>query len=232
MSRISRRAMVLGLCLASTSSAAAPRQSAQQEQPDSATIGAAIAELDRLHQELVRRRQALEAGQPVEPDGERMFEAQVRLVQVLIKSEDPIVIRPLVSTMVGTPVMNAVAAFGELAVADVMAAAADPYADQRINALKTLQRMLEGQVRHPLSPASMQWIIVVAQQRLLQEQSPVVIWNAVDLAAATKDPVLIDMVRRIASNGAEVRALGIIGPRDIEQTQKRARAALTARGLR
>ena len=231
MFRISPCAMVLGLCLASTGSAA-PRQSAQQQQPDSATIAAAIAELDRLHQELVRRRQALDAGQPVEPDGERMFEAQVRLVQVLIKSEDPIVIRPLVSTMIGTPVMNAVAAFGELGVADVIAAVSDPGpAADTSSLLRTLQQMLERPVRHPLSPASKQSIIEVAQQQLSGRQSMPGIWFAVELAVATRDPSLIDKVREIASSDAEVRALGITGPDDIEWIRGKARAALTARGL-
>jgi hypothetical protein len=136
MFRISPYTLVLALCLTSIGSVVAQGQSAEQQQPDSATIAAAIAELDNLHQELARRRQALEAGQQVEPDGERRFEDLVRLVQVLVRSEDPIVIRPLVSTMIGTPVIDAIAAFGELAVADVMAAAADPYADQ-IMALKT-----------------------------------------------------------------------------------------------
>jgi hypothetical protein len=219
----------LALCLA-TDSVVAQRQSAQQ-QPDSARLAAAIAGLNHLHKELVRRRQALEAGRPIEPDGEQHFEDQVALVRVLIRSYDPVVIRPLLSNMIGTAVTSAIAAFGELAVVDVIAAVSEPELGTRSEALRTLQLMLERPVRHPLSLASKQSIIEVAQGELSGNPPMAVIWRAVELAVATRDPSLLNKVRRLATNESEVRALNITGSKDIEWIRWKARAALAARGL-
>jgi hypothetical protein len=210
-----------------------PVQSVQsaRQQPDAATIAAAIAELNNLHQELLRRQEMLRTGGKVEPDGERRFEDQVRLVQILVESSDPVVIRPLLLHMIGEPVTNAIAAFGELAVVDVIAAVSAPELGTRASALRTLQQMLERPVRYPLSFASKQSIIEVAQRELSGNPPMGIIWRAVELAVATREPDLLNRVRRIAASESEVRALKITGSKDIAWVRDKARAALAARGL-
>jgi hypothetical protein len=195
------------------------------------TIAAVIDEVNRLKEERLVRLRALRAGQRIEPQGEAGFEDLVRLVETLAQSEDPVVIRPLASTFISSRAMDALAAFGELAVADVMAAVSDPEPGSTTSALRVLQQMLERPVRHPLSLASIQSIIGVAQRRLSGRQSIDVVWSAVELAVATKDPSLVDRVRRMASNDSEVKAFGIRKPEDIYSIQRWAREALTVRGL-
>ena len=187
-------------------------------------------ELDRYRRDLEVRRLALVSGQPLPPardEGEYLFQ----LLSALSQDEDPIVLSSLIPFIgTGNRVINAVAAFGELAVQDVVAIAATDTKDPG-PALLTLQRMLEGPVRNPLSSDSRQRIVTAVAARLKGHQPGGAVMFAVDLAVATMDASLLLRVQELATSATELQSLGV--PEDrTAMMQNRAKAALEAKGLR
>lgn len=175
-------------------------------------LPALLEELNRQSARLEARAAALREGRTVEPsesDGELLLDVLDLVTQ---HKEDPRIIPallPFIST--GNRVIDALAAFGEQSVSQVAEIAASndrPDADVH-SALLTLQRMLQKPTRTPLSLASRQLIIKVAEMRLTGTQVPTVALAAVDLAAATSDPSLIHRLEVLSQDAGEVRALGL-----------------------
>ena len=196
-------------------------------------VSALVQELDRLRHEQEQRQLALQTGLPLPPSSEQ-GEYLFSVIEVVTQHKDPVFIRPLMPFIgTGNKVVNSIAAFGELAAADVAAIAASGLSSPTDvhSALFTLRRMLEQPSEYSLSPRSTRLIIDVAKQRLTGIQKPAVIIEAVDLAVATGDLELIQRVQMLAGNQAAVNRLGISEPTLVADIQKKATVALAARGL-
>jgi hypothetical protein len=184
-------------------------------------------EVGRLKADNRVRKRALITGDPVDPpsdEGEPLFQ----LIDLLTESQDPIVLPALVQCIGnGNRAMDAVAAFGEQAVANVIAMSSDdPSA-----ALRVLTKMLEKSTRHPLSTASRRQVIEIARQRLSDAREPAPFLTAIDLAVATGDISLIQRVQSFASNEATIRATGLSDSELVTFARKRAIAALASHGI-
>jgi hypothetical protein len=192
-------------------------------------------ELDRLKQELETRRLALPRGESLSPmggEGEYLF----ALCDAVSQHDDPVVLRPLMYFInTGNRVIDKIAAFGELALPEVLTLASSDSAPGRRGdtaaAILTLQRMLERPVRNPLSAKSRQQILDLAAKRLSGKQKDYVITAALDLAVATGDPSLIRRVQVIAASASDVQRMGVAETRILD-VQKWANRALAAHGIR
>ena len=144
--------------------------------------------------------------------------------------DDPVVLRTLISWIGSGSPLNAIAAFGELAVPQILTLASD---DSHVTglALLTLQWMLERPVRHPLSANSRQQIVDLTARRLTGIQPELAILGALSLAAATRDPALIRRVQVIGASASEVQGMGV-AETGILRIQNWAKTVLSARGLR
>jgi hypothetical protein len=196
---------------------------------DPSILFALIQELDRLKQDIETRASILASGQSLIPRGESEY--LFTLLDALTQHDDPLVIHPLISFIAnGNRPIIAIAAFGELALPEVLTLASDDSGDT-MPAVMTLQRMLERPVRNPLSASSRQQIVEMAARRLIGNQKESVILAALDLAVATGDPSLIRRVQDIGASASEVRSMGVAETGTV-RIQNRANAVLSARGLR
>lgn len=203
-----------------------------QQEPQSDLVYALEA-ADGLRRDLEQRRLAILAGKPLAPSpdlGEYLFAVVNRLAQF----HDPAVLGPLMAFInTGTRAMDAIADFGEEAVAEVLivASARSDVADAG-SAMLTLKRMLERvSVRHPLSADSKRRITGVANDGLRGSQTFGILFPAIQLAVATGDPVLIQRVKRLASDERAATELGIVDQRQIQALRALASKALAARGI-
>ncbi len=198
---------------------------------DRATWFSLSAEVDRLNGEIAERRRAYELGLPLEPAGERVGDYLFEIATLLSQTEDPIVLPALLKCIdSGTKAMDAIAAFGESAASSVIALTSGDYVTRSI-AIQVLTRMLERPTRHPLSVTSRTQIVAAAHQRLSDGSQPAALFSAMDLAVATGDAGLIQQVVMFSQNDAAARAVGLSNPVDIVSARRRARSALTARGI-
>jgi hypothetical protein len=197
-------------------------------------LAALLEELDRQDQRLQERQLALATGRPL-PPSEQDAEYLFSLLDVVSQHrDDPTIIRPLLPFITtGNAVINTLASFGNLAVADVLAIATSGVSpdDHVDSALLVLRRMLEKPGNHPLSASWKNAVVKVAKDRLTGTQGPTVVMNASDLAVATGDAELIARVRVIAEDADAVRRLGIQDDL-VPSIQRRASAALARLGQR
>lgn len=182
---------------------------------------ALLQELTRQREEHDVRARALQAGNPLPPrkdHGEYLF----AVLDLVAEDNDPVVIEALVPFIgTGNRVMNAIVAFGDLAVPDVaeFAASVESPQNEVSPALRVLKRMLDRPPRYPLSEQSIRLITELARERLSGTQEASVVVSAVDLAVATGASALIQRVEQLARDVGEVRALGIRDPGLIDLVQ-------------
>lgn len=216
-----------------TAAVAAIRQVPVAER-SAAVLNALLQELDRLHQHLEDRQLALLTGQPLAPSADHSEYLFNVLDVVCQQKDDSAIIRPLLPFVgTGNRVVDTLAAFGELAVADVSAIAESGLASQSDvhSALLVLRRMLERPGIDPLSAQSRARVRKIAGDRLTGSQKDTVVMMAIDLAVASGDPQLVQRVQQLARDPAAVQNLGIGETETVAAIQKRAGAAL-ARGSR
>ncbi len=203
-------------------------------QRSESVVGALLQELERLRQQLEERQLALLTGQPLAPSadhGEYLFS----VLDVVTQHKDDVsIIRPLLPFIgTGNRVVDTLAGFGELAVADVTAVAESGLATQLDvhSALLVLRRMLERPGNHPVGASSKAQIAKVATERLSGAQKDTVVMMAIDLAVASGDPQLLQRVQQLARDPAAVQKFGIGDAASNAAIQKRAYDAIT-RGKR
>jgi hypothetical protein len=193
-------------------------------------LPALLRELDRESARLDARNAALRAGKPIatsEAEGGDLLDVLDLVTQ---HKNDPRIIPallPFIAT--GNRVIDVLAGFGEPSVSAVAAIAASntkPVADV-FSALLALQRMLVKPTSAPLSEASRELIVSVADARLTGTQAPTVALAAVTLAAATGNPTLSQRVQMLSEDPAAVRALGLSAEM-VPTFQKKAKAALSS----
>jgi hypothetical protein len=196
---------------------------------DPSILFALLQELDRLKQDSETRASILASGQSLAPKGESEY--LFTLLDAVTQHDDLIVLHPLISFISnGNRPINAIAAFGELALPEVLTLASNDSGDT-MPAIMTLQRMLERPVRTPISANSRKQIVDAAARRLIGKQKEDVIFAVLDLAVATGDPSLIRRVQVIGTSDSEVRSMGVAETGTL-RIQNRAKAVLSARGLR
>jgi hypothetical protein len=184
---------------------------------------ALIAALEREGQLEAQRYHADLRGQTLEPP--ELPEFIFRLSGVVAELQDPAAIPALVGVLgTGSPVTNALVAFGEEAVPAILAAVRSPETTHYVvdGALIALRFMVEGAGPHPRSASTLNEIRSAAKQRLIGKQYFTTVWSAIDLAVALKDPDLRRIVDSLASDRNAVVARGIEGAETIEETQRRA----------
>lgn len=190
-------------------------------------LEALLDELDRQKSRLDYRGAMLARGTPL-PDDEGAGEFLLdELETVCQHDQDPRIIPHLVPFIgTGNRVIDALIHFGEPVVPLIVEVAASNSGTgfDASSALYALRRLLETNAGS-LSQASRRRIIQVAASRLQGTQPVVVAWNAVDLAAATRDPDLLNTVRRAAKDTAFASSLGLSGEMAL-RLQERATAAL------
>ena len=128
--------------------------------------------------------------------------------------------------------INAIAAFGDDAVDGVLDVAGSVQSEPRVvaSAIRVLERMLYDGAS--LSATSMAGILEVANQRLSGTQAYIVLAKAAELAVATGDSQLRRRVERLAQDPDAVRAVIRGDDLDVENTQRRATAALASNPAR
>jgi hypothetical protein len=203
---------------------------AQERQP--ILINAVIEEADRYRRELDQRRLAIREGKALPraaDEGEYLFQ----VLDTLAQHHNSAVVRPPVAFIgTGNRVMDAIADFGDQAIADVLVVASSRNDDAAGPAMLTLKKMLErSSVRYPLSTDSRRRIVGLASDSLRGTQTFAVVLPAVLLAVATGDPVLIQRVKVLASDDRAVRELGINDQGRIQGVRFTARTALAERGI-
>jgi hypothetical protein len=187
---------------------------------------ALIGALERENLARVRRSQAQNRGQFVEPPEDPDFYPAVARAVVALR--DPLAI-PALSGALGSGVLvaKALAEFGEEAapaVLMVVSSSDDSRHDEIDGGLLTLRLMVEGADRRPLSTPTLGRMREAAERRLTNGTglNITTLWWALDLAITLKDPSLRQKVERLATDWNAVEATGI---KDVElgqQTQKRA----------
>lgn len=173
-------------------------------------VSALIEEVARLKGESSQRLLALQEGKrvpPVADEGEYLFS----LMDTLAQHRDPIVLPSLLAFMVGKPVLNAIADFGEDAVDAVLVrAASNDVQDDPAMAMEVLSRMLERSgVRQPLSANSRRRLVDLAGARIAPGESVAIVSAAIRLAGATRHPALRSRLQELASSDQAVARLGV-----------------------
>ncbi|HET9359843.1 MAG TPA: hypothetical protein VFO58_08835 [Vicinamibacterales bacterium] len=173
-------------------------------------LTALLSELQRLRNERNERWLALQSGKTLQPvsRGEYLF----LLLDTIAQHEDAIVLPSLLAWLNGTRVLDAIADFGEEAVQQTLIIAGSPNPeDDPSMAMEVLKRMLERKtVRKPLSAESRGRIVALASRRLSVGEPVAILSMAVRLGVATRDPMLLEKVRELASNDEASVKLGIV----------------------
>ncbi len=178
-----------------------------QRQP--ALVLALVDEAHRLRQELDLRGLAYQSGLKLPSRHEKNHTFD--LVDTLAEHTSPVVIPGLIEFVgTGDRVANALADFGEPAVAPLFVLAIDDSVLTKSSTLRIFAKMLtRPTVRHPLSSDSRKRIVGIARERLSGYQGPVIL-SAIRLALATGESDLIQRVKLIASD--ERLATELAGP--------------------
>jgi hypothetical protein len=170
----------------------------------------------------------LRAGKPYETDtAERTGEYRLDVIQAVTQSSDPKVIPALIGALgTGTGVSKALARFGDVALEPLAAVARQDQPDDNAvtDALHALRYVLEA--GKPISPRSRDLILVTAVERLTGRQLFLHVVAGVELAVATKNPVLRRRVEQLANDPEQVRQMGIVDSRSAAQVRDAAIAAL------
>jgi hypothetical protein len=186
---------------------------------------ALIAALEREGQRLVARYRARRGGEALPPLEDPEFIGAVS--RAVARLRDPRAIPALAGALgTGFTVIDALAAFGELAAPAVLAVVTSPESmpDAVNHGLITLRFMVEAAETRPLSADTWAQIRGAAAQRLATGAGLYLttLWRAIDLAVVLKDPALRRTVESLASDRHALVARGVTDPEDIDRTQKRA----------
>lgn len=243
-------APILGLVLitsqATAASAAAPQHPVNQEDLAKALLSSNAAERQRALGEVM----AIEPAQRgaalrtalitlLERENKLVEQALVRGVTVdqvespefisavaraVAELKDPATIPVLAGALGDFNLIQALADFGEQAVSAVVAVVKSPKSHYSSvdDGLRVLRFVVEQQQSRPLSPTTFTLIRQAAENRLSGPQNFTTLWYAIDLAAVLGDNDLKRTIEDIANYPSEVTARGVINPRLIAQTQKRA----------
>lgn len=178
---------------------------------------AVVAELQRnIALNAEARRQGI--GMPPLLRGEQYFVLQ----EVVAQLNDPSTIPVLVQALGHGGLVGYLADYGEQAASAVLDLVTDPDSHHYPvgDGLRVLRMMVEGRADHPLSAQTMSRIHDAAEQLLSGPQYFTTVWWAIDLAAVLDDASLKQKLESIATNDAEVNALGIYEPELIVRTQQ------------
>ncbi|MFN8062929.1 MAG: hypothetical protein U0Q12_27505 [Vicinamibacterales bacterium] len=166
-------------------------------------VDAGIAELVRMNAEVARRRTSPPEGIVGSTDP-AIGEYYGDVVQMVAGCEDVAAIPALVGALsTGNMVIKALARFGEQALPQVLAVAT---ADNRDNVvrLSSAIRALQFMVVQPISAVSRARIMASVRPRLEGRQQEGVWMAALDFAAASKDPGLLESLRSVAATGVSL----------------------------
>lgn len=183
-------------------------------------LRAALIALLERHNKLVA--QALQRGLTVDQVENPEFVAAVE--RAVAELKDPASIPALAGALRSFHLIQPLADFGEAAAPSVIAVVMSPQSHYNAvdDALRVLRFMVEKQQSRPISPATLVQIRRATQERLQGTQKFTTLWYAIDLAAVLGDSELRHRIEDLANHPSEVTARGVIEPRLIAQTQKRA----------
>jgi hypothetical protein len=152
-------------------------------------------------------------------------ETLIELSQVVAELRDRRAIPALSRSPDGGPVViRALVEFGEQALPAITSVVLSPssHYTEVEHGLLTMRIMVQQGM---LSPTALGQIRAATKTRLFGEQYFTVVWQAIDLAAALKDPELDQTLRELAEYPSESHRRGITNaevPDLVERTQKRA----------